>query len=149
MLSRVFLDTNVYIIGAADPESAEWQILHWLGFNGGQSALAEVVISTELIEQILRVARRLRGKDWAGSIVNRMWQNLKLRYVLINEQDFEALEMLNRLPREDIGVYLTAKKGAAECFVTSNHELIRAVVAETKDFQCLRPESFVNKYLSQ
>ncbi|MGB3790899.1 MAG: hypothetical protein WA949_23025 [Phormidesmis sp.] len=43
-----------------------------------------MVVSAELIEQILRVAKRLQGKDWAGSIINRMWQNLNLRYILVD-----------------------------------------------------------------
>lgn len=67
--SRVFLDTNVYIVGVADSSSAEWKILQWLGFEDRCPDAAEVVISADVIEQILRVAKRLRHKDWAGSIV--------------------------------------------------------------------------------
>jgi len=46
-----------------------------------------------------------------------------------------------------IGVYLTARNGHAECFVSSNHELIQALVHETGEFECLTPEQFVGKYL--
>lgn len=67
MSERIFLDTNVYIVGVADIESIEWRILQWLGFDGSQPAQAEVVVSAELIAQILRVGKRLYGKDWAGS----------------------------------------------------------------------------------
>lgn len=148
MLNRVFLDTNVYIVGAADTESIEWQILKWLGFDDSQPARVEVVVSAELIEQILRVAKRLQSKDWAGSIVSRMWQNLNLRYVLIDEQEYSLLESLGWLPREDIGVYLAAKQGCTDCFVSSNHGLIRAVVNETKDFECFTPENFAKRYLT-
>lgn len=149
MLKRVFLDTNVYIVGAGNTEGVEWQILSWLGFDGSQSAAAEIVVSTELIEQILRVGKRLQGKDWAASIVSRMWQNLKLRYVLIDKHEYAELSALGWLPKEDIGVYLAAKQGRAECFVSSNHELIRAMVTETKDFECLKPQDFANKYLEK
>jgi predicted nucleic acid-binding protein len=62
-IDRIFLDTNVYIIGAADSESYEAKILNWLGFDESQSAKVEVIISEELIEQILRVSKRLRNKD--------------------------------------------------------------------------------------
>lgn len=149
MLKRVFLDTNVYIFAVGNPGGIEWQILSWLGFDGIQSSDVEVVVSPELIEQILRVGKRLQGKDWAASIVSRMWQNLKLRNILINKQEYENLKALGWLPKEDIGVYLTAKQGVAECFVSSNHELIRSIVAETGDFECLKPEDFANRYLEK
>lgn len=147
MPKRIFLDTNVYIVGAADTESIEWQILIWLGFDGSQPARAEVVVSAELIEQILRVAKRLKTKDWAGSIVSRMWKNLNLRYVLVDDQEYSQLAVEGWLPREDIGVYLTAKQGGADCFISSNHGLIRAVVTETKEFECFTPENFAEQYL--
>jgi predicted nucleic acid-binding protein len=63
---RVFLDTNVYIVGVANSTSAEWKILEWLGFESHRSDAAEVVISAEVIEQILRVAKRLKNKDVAS-----------------------------------------------------------------------------------
>ncbi|MEN8446374.1 MAG: hypothetical protein ABG776_15340 [Cyanobacteria bacterium J06555_13] len=146
MPKRIFLDTNVYIVGAADTDSLEWQILTWLGFDGSQPAQAEVVVSAELIEQILRVAKRLKTKDWAGSIVSRMWQNLTLRYVLVDDQEYSQLAEAGWLPREDIGVYLAAKQGGTDCFISSNHGLIRAVVKETKEFECFTPENFVKQY---
>ncbi|MEL7071235.1 MAG: hypothetical protein AAGN15_21665 [Cyanobacteria bacterium J06581_3] len=48
MPERIFLDTNVYIVGVADRESIEWKILEWLGFDGSQPPQAEVVVSTEI-----------------------------------------------------------------------------------------------------
>ena len=148
MPKRIFLDTNVYIVGAADTESIEWQILTWLGFDGSQSSQAEVVVSAELIGQILRVAKRLKTKDWAGSIISRMWQNLNLRYVLVDDREYSQLVMEGWLPREDIGVYLAAKQGGTDCFISSNHGLIRAVVMETKEFECFTPKGFAEKYLT-
>jgi predicted nucleic acid-binding protein len=147
--TRVFLDTNVYIVGSANSTSSEWKILQWLGFESRRSDAAEVVISAEVIEQILRVAKRLKNKDWAGSVVARIWQNLKLRYVLINEPGFQQTGPFQWLPREDIVVYLTAKFGKADCFISSNHELIRVIAAKTGEFECLKPEDFVRRYLEK
>jgi predicted nucleic acid-binding protein len=56
-------------------------------------------------------------------------------------------EALGVIPREDVGVYLTASKGEADCFVSANHKLIRSLVSETKEFECLTPEDFAKKYL--
>ena len=145
--SRIFLDTNVYIVGVAKSAIAEWNILQWLGFESRRLDAAEVAISAETIAQILRVGKRLKNKDWAGSIVARIWQNLRLRYVLLDEPVLSQANLLHWLPREDVGVYLTAKLAAVDCFVSSNHELIRAIAAQTGEFECLNPEDFARRYL--
>ncbi len=145
--TSVFLDTNVYIIGLADPNSYEHQILEWAGFGQKQTSSVEVVVSQELFEQILRVAKRLKNKDWGGELLARIWQNLNLCYVLLDAKEFSRVEALGVIPREDVGVYLTAKAGKAQCFVSANHELIRTVAEKTGEFECLTPEDFVKKYL--
>ncbi len=58
---RIFFDTNIYIIGQLFPGSAEEKLLKVLGFyNQNYSSTIQVIISQELIDQILRVAKRLR-----------------------------------------------------------------------------------------
>lgn len=52
--SRIFLDTNVFITGAALPETPEVKILRWTGFGMPQPGPVEVVVSQELFEHILR-----------------------------------------------------------------------------------------------
>lgn len=49
MPKRIFLDTNVYVVGAADIESIEWKIPTCLGLDDSQPAQAEVSVSAELI----------------------------------------------------------------------------------------------------
>ncbi|KAM3101863.1 hypothetical protein ACKFKF_06255 [Phormidesmis sp. 146-12] len=146
-IDRVFLDTNVYIIGLLDPQSYEAQALNWLGFGENQLSIVEVIISQELTEQVSRVSKRLKNKDWGSELLARIWQDLNVRYVLLNSQDFIELESLGIIPREDIGVYLSAKAGQAQCFVSSNHKLIRALALSTGDFECLTPEEFIKKYI--
>lgn len=140
---RVFLDTNVYIVGALDLDGPEGTILRFLGFENVNTDAPEVVISTELVEQILRVGKRLQGKDWAGDLVARLWRNLNLVYVLLNSEDFAEVAARGLIPREDIGVYLTAKQGRAECFISANYKLIRAMVDKTREFECLTPLEFL------
>ncbi|NJO94302.1 MAG: hypothetical protein HC820_08100 [Hydrococcus sp. RM1_1_31] len=43
--SCVFLDTNVYIVGAIDLGSYERQILNWAGFEESKNTGVEVVFS--------------------------------------------------------------------------------------------------------
>lgn len=44
---------------------------------------------------------------------------------------------------EDIEVFLTAQLGNADCFISANRELIKAIAT----FECLTPQAFVTKYL--
>ena len=140
---RVFLDTNIYIVGALDLDGPEGKILTFLGFEEANSNAPEVVISAELVEQILRVGRRLQGKDWAGDLVARLWRNFNLVYVLLNQEEAAEVAARGLIPREDIGVYLTAKQGHAQCFVSANYKLIRALVDKTQEFKCLTPLEFL------
>ena len=59
----IFLDTNVYLIGAVDLNSYEGQILQWLGWETQGNDGIEVVISDELIDQILPYGRYLWGNE--------------------------------------------------------------------------------------
>lgn len=145
----IFLDTNVYLIGATEPKSPEGIILRWLGWESRNSNSVTVVISEELIEQISRVAKRLINKDWSGEIIGRIWQNLKVYYVQINDIEYAEIEAVGTIPREDIGVYLTAKSGQSQCFISANHKLIKVLAQETGEFECLIPSEFVNQYLSR
>jgi predicted nucleic acid-binding protein len=144
---RIFLDTNVFIIGSALQDSPEAQILRWAGFGMAQPGPVEVVVSQELFEQILRVGRRLKGKDWGSEIVGHIWRDLTCVYVLIAPYEREPLLKASLIPREDVGIYLTARNGQAKCFVSSNHELIRALAEQGQEFECLSPQAFVDQYL--
>lgn len=144
---RIFFDTNVYIIGVADSASAEREILVWAGFEERKEKSVEVIVSEELFDQILRVAKRLQNKDWGGQIVASIWQNFNIFNVYLEAEDLANMEALGVIPREDVGVYLTASKGKAQCFVSANHKLIRSLVSETNEFECLTPENFAKKYL--
>lgn len=144
---RIFLDTNIYILGADSRQSNEGRILTWLGFHQNTSSANEVIVSEALIDEIARVAKRLRNKDWSGELLSKIYSNLNIRYVLIDRQLFATLEAQAVIPREDIGVYLTAQSGKADYFVSANHKLIRALVRETEEFECFTPETFVSKHV--
>ncbi|WP_293100254.1 hypothetical protein [Moorena sp. SIOASIH] len=96
----IFLDTNVYIIGAIQPESPENMILQWLGWEVPNNNPVGVVISKELIDQISRVAKRLKNKDWSGKIIGRIWQNLNVCYVQVDDYELAKIEALGIIPRE-------------------------------------------------
>lgn len=144
---RLFLDTNVFIVGAAMTESPEAAILDWAGFGAQRQADVVILVSGAPFQQIARVARRLRGRDWAGEIIGRIWRNMTVDYVLLDDAEIRRTETLGAIPREDVTVYLTALKGRADCFVSANHELVRELAGQTGSFECLMPARFVETYL--
>jgi len=146
-LTRIFLDTNIFIIGDADKQSLESIILEALGYRNQPTILsAEIILSEELVDQIRRVSKYLYGKDHAGAIISNIWQWLNIHYVpsTVDWHD-DKLSLINSkiIPSEDIEIYLSAKYGEAECFVSGNRKLIQAIA----DFECLNADSFIKKYL--
>jgi len=148
-LRRIFLDTNIFIIGDADKRSLESMILESLGYRNKLTILnAEVILSDELIDQIRRVSKYLYGKDQAGAIISNIWQWLNIHY-LPSTTDWHQgkLNLINSklIPSEDIEIYLSAKYGEANCFVSGNRKLIQAIA----DFECLDSKSFIKQYLTK
>lgn len=144
---KIFLDTNIYIIGQLFPSSPEEELLQYLGFYGNNDQVdkspVNVIISQELINQILRVGKRLQDKDWASKLVDQIWCNLNCLFIPeTSEMESEAIQLLKTklIPSEDIFIYLTAKYGKADYFVSGNRELIKAIA----DFQCCTVEDFLD-----
>jgi predicted nucleic acid-binding protein len=144
---RLFLDTNIYILGAADFTTAEGRILNWLEQANSDDYQIELLVSGELVDQVARVAKRLTNKDNAGQLINRILAYSRICYVALNDDEIEFWLAQGTIPREDIEIYLTAKTGNAQCFISSNRKLIRALVEQNQEFECLTPAEFVRKYL--
>ena len=144
---RLFLDTNVYIIGSVMRNSAEGSILEWLGFFERQVDSPTVLVSEALIEQILRVGRRVGGKDYGGELVNRLWANLSVEHVILADDASQRLIEEDAIPREDIFIFLTALVGGVDCFVSANYRLIKALATTNQLFECLTPAEFVARYI--
>lgn len=141
---RILCDTNVFILGHLEPDSPEGRIL---GAIANQSSVA-LILSNELIEQIRRVARRVGGKDWTGLLLNRLWQDYSITYVNVTTEEKQAVETAASIPREDIGIYVTAVRGKITRMVSSNHEFVQQTAKVQNLFECLTPVDFVEKYLS-
>jgi predicted nucleic acid-binding protein len=137
------LDTNVFILGFLDLDGPEGRILRALT----DCPDVTLILSDELVAQIQRVARRTKSKDWAGYLLNRIWQDYPVEYVIVAAEERRELEALTDIPREDVGIYLAALRGRAECFVSANHEFVQQAAARQHLFECLTPEEFLRKYL--
>jgi predicted nucleic acid-binding protein len=142
---RILLDTNVFIIGLLDESSPEGQVLTRLRTPSG----VVVLLSNELEEQLRRVGRRVADKDWAGMLLYLIWRDYTIEYVEVPQALMHELEQSGDIPKEDIGIYLTALLGEAECFVSSNRELVQEAAAKQSLFECLTPEEFLTAYFSK
>lgn len=145
-MMRLFLDTNVIIDGAGNPDTPQRKVLEWIGYEG-HPINAKLILSSSLQLEIQRVARRVRNKDWAGEIIHELWQNCRIEYINIEPTDEDIAMWANRIPREDVKIYLTAVAGQTTHFVSSNHEFVQAIVRETDAFECYKPTEFVKRFI--
>ena len=140
---RVLLDTNIVILGYLQPNSPSGQIL--AGLRGENITL---IVSNELIEQIRRVARRVGGKDWAGFVLDLLWRDFTVDYVWVSMEEKQILAAQKIIPREDVGIFLTALKGEADCMISGNRQFVREAAARQKLFNTFYPEDFVATYFA-
>ncbi|MBN1992565.1 MAG: hypothetical protein JW953_07645 [Anaerolineae bacterium] len=139
---RLLLDTNVFIIGFLDPDSPEAKLLTLL--ETGPKFI--VIFSNDLEQQIRRVGKRLQSSDWVGLLLHYIWSTLQVEYVYITSEEMTEVETISDIPREDIGIYLTALRGKTDYLISANHELLKEAAAKQNKFQCLDAEAFLAKY---
>jgi predicted nucleic acid-binding protein len=142
-VARIILDTNVYILGFQRRAGDEWLTLQRV-----RRRHDVIVFSRELEDQIRRVGRRVGGKDYIGLILNAIWRNFTVDYVLLPDEPFKVVQQFApSVPTEDALVFLTAVLGRAECLVSANREFLRCSAAAQRVFRCLTPAEFLTVYL--
>ncbi|MBI5651578.1 MAG: hypothetical protein HZC40_14215 [Chloroflexi bacterium] len=140
---RVLLDTNIFLIGFTDDISAENRVIDYLMAHRARTIL---LLSDEMCDQLVRTAKRVRDKDWAGLLLFYLWRDFAVGYVDLNETWDLVREYASKIPREDLLVFLTAMVGNADCFVSLNRKLLKAALGQNPPFECLTPEEFLGKY---
>ena len=145
-VKKVVVDTNIFIIGFLDfvsgKKSVDADIIRAL-----LKREFILVLSKELEEQIARVGKRVKDKDWAGYTRSAIWSSAKINYVAIPE-DAGLMERYKEVPRKDLLIFLTALFGNADYLVSKNREFIRKTV-NTGEFQCLTPDEFVKMMIEK
>jgi predicted nucleic acid-binding protein len=142
---RILLDTNVFIIGFLDLNSPEAQLLQRIA----EDPDIILIFSNDLEEQIRRVGRRLKDKDWVGQLLSRIWHDYRLEYIYITVGEMTDVEVISDIPNEDIGIYLTALRGQADYFVSANRQLLQEAAAKQNKFECLDAEAFILRFPSE
>ena len=133
----VLIDTNVIVEGAinlaSSVDSPETRV--WSAFVEGKLKAA---FSDVLLSEVIAVARRLSGKDFAS----------KLRSQILDKAEivpkWRLAPYISRLsgevPKEDIVHAALATAVRATYVISNNREFLRSLKGE---FECVTPKSFV------
>jgi predicted nucleic acid-binding protein len=123
MVRRAVLNTNIFIDDFADirrgTDSAEASILKHL-----MKKEVVLIFSDKLEEQILKVAKRLVSKDYAGFLRYFIWISFNVDYVQVTKQQ-EIIEKHRDIPRKDLLIFLTALFGDADYLVSNNRAFLK------------------------
>ena len=57
------------LLGALNLDSDEGKILSILGWDENSDRQTKIIFSQELVDQILRVGKRLQNKDWSSGLL--------------------------------------------------------------------------------
>lgn len=132
----VLIDTNVIIEGAINLanniDTPEARI--WSAFLRGRLRTA---FSDALLSEVVAVARRLVGKDFASGLRS---QILGKAEVLPKEELAPYISQLSEVPEEDIVHAALATAVKAEYIISNNREFLRSLKGK---FRCMAPKSFV------
>ncbi len=125
-----------------EPDGAETKLLQILEKRDD----VILIFSNDLDSQLRRVGRRLQNTDWVGLLLHYIWSNFQIEYVYITPEEIADVEAMVDIPREDIGIYLTALRGQADYLISANRELLRQATAKQRVFRCLDATAFLDKY---
>jgi len=132
----VLIDTNVIVEGAinlaSNVDSPEARI--WSAFLQGRLKAA---FSDVLLFEVVTVARRLMGKDFASRLRS---QILGKAEVLSKGELFPHISQLSEVPKEDIVHAALATAVKAKYIISNNREFLRSLKGK---FRCVTPKSFV------
>lgn len=135
----VLIDTNVIIEGAInlarDVKNPEAMI--WSAFLEGKLRAA---FSETLLLEILTVARRLMGKDFASKLRSQILS--KAEILPTAEIAPWASQFLGLVPEEDIAHAALAAAVVAEYVISNNKDFLRSLKGKL-GFKCVTPRSFV------
>ena len=89
----------------------------------------------------------MKDKDGAGFVLYLIWRDYVIDYIDLSTALIQELEGVGNIPKEDLGIYLTALFGEANCFVSANRELVKQVAVKQQIFECLTAAEFSEKYI--
>jgi len=136
---RVVIDANVYIVAALDlakgADSAEVKIIKAAGKK------FRVVICKEILEQIMRVAKRVGDKDLGSRLIAALWTDTSPVFVEVYDEVVKAYD--NKVPRKDLAIFAAGLIAKADYLVSVDREFLKNAENAQNMFKCVTPEEFV------
>lgn len=136
---KVVIDTNVYIVAALDlakgVDSAEVKIIKAAGKK------FRVVICKEIMEQIMRVAKRVGDKDLGSRLIAALWIDTSPIFVEVYDEVVKTYN--NKIPRKDLAIFAAGLIAKADYLVSVDREFLRSAKNVQNMFKCVTPEEFV------
>ncbi len=133
----VLIDTNVIVEGAinliSNIDSPEARI--WSAFLEGR---LKVAFSDVLLFEVLAVARRLMGKDFASKLRSQILGKVEVLSKV--ELSPYISQFSGKVPKEDIVHAALATAVNAKYIISNNREFLRSLRGM---FRCATPKSFV------
>ncbi|MBK8434859.1 MAG: hypothetical protein IPL28_27735 [Chloroflexi bacterium] len=144
-MTRVLVDTQIFIEGhltSHSPEAVVLTLLH------RQKHKFTLLLSSQLQEQIQNVGKRVGGKDWSGTLINRLWHDFEVDFITLPHPLIPS-NRYPHIPKEDLVIFLTALHGRANIMISENHEFVRRAAEAQNLFTCLKAAEFLAQYNSQ
>jgi predicted nucleic acid-binding protein len=103
----------------------------------------KAAFSDRLLSEIVTVARRLMGKDFASKLRSQISQRSE---IVSNAELLPHIwQFMKKVPTEDIVHAALAAATGADYIVSNNREFLRSLDAKS-GFKCVTPKSFVEMF---
>ena len=103
-----------------------------------------IILSSELLEQIKRVAERLRNKDYGSYLASVIWGSCDIKFA----SDAECMKLKEKfggkLPRKDLGIFAAAVACDVDYLISNNRKFIKQA-SEQHKFKCVTPHEFLKQ----
>lgn len=136
---KVVIDANVYIVAALDlakgADSAEVRMIKAAGKK------FRIVICKEILEQIMRVAKRVGDKDLGSRLIAALWTDTSPVFVEVYDEVVKAYD--NKIPRKDLAIFAAGLIAKAEYLVSVDREFLKSAKNAQNMFKCVTPGEFV------
>ena len=136
---KVVIDANVYIVAALDlakgADSAEVRMIKAAGKK------FRIVICKEILEQIMRVAKRVGDKDLGSRLIAALWTDTSPVFVEVYDEVVKAYD--NKISRKDLAIFAAGLIAKAEYLVSVDREFLKSAKNAQNMFKCVTPGEFV------
>lgn len=142
---KAVLDTNIFIKAFLDLEK-DLETPETGIFNNLKDKKFDLILSSELEEQVLKVVKKVKDKDFVGLFRFMLWTDFQIEFTELKNKE-ELKKNYKEIPRKDLDIFLTAVEGNADFLVTNDREFKQEAKKIETNFQVLSGKNFYKKHL--